>query len=70
VTVVATGFGLAAPSFRVVERTRTAKAVGDDDMGSYNTPAWKRREGRTQWGRGESRGESLEVPAFLRRQMD
>lgn len=70
VTVVATGFGMAAPSFRVVERSRTAKAVGDDDMGNYNSPAWKRREGRTQWGRGDSRGESLEVPAFLRRQMD
>ncbi|MFN8586433.1 MAG: cell division protein FtsZ [Candidatus Eisenbacteria bacterium] len=70
VTVVATGFGV-APGLRVVERpARRAVAVGDDDAASYNIPAWKRREGRPQWGRGESRGDSLEVPAFLRRQMD
>ena len=70
VTVVATGFGLPAKEIRLVERGRAAKAVNDDGAHDYNTPAWKRREGRTQWGRGDSRGESLEVPAFLRRQMD
>ncbi|MBI5170830.1 MAG: cell division protein FtsZ [Candidatus Eisenbacteria bacterium] len=71
VTVVATGFGVAHPQFTVVDRSTRRKAVNDsDDAGSYNIPAWKRREGRTQWGRGDSRGESLEVPAFLRRQMD
>ena len=70
VTVVATGFGLPVKEIRLVERGRAAKAVNDDGAHDYNTPAWKRREGRTQWGRGDSRGESLEVPAFLRRQMD
>jgi len=70
VTVVATGFGVAAPALRVVERPARQAAVGDDDMSRYETPAWRRREGRPQWGRTDSRGESLDVPAFLRRQMD
>ena len=70
VTVVATGFGV-APGLRMVERpVRRAVAGGADDDASYDIPAWKRREGRSQWGRGESRGDSLEVPTFLRRQMD
>ena len=69
VTVVATGFGVAHPQFTVVDRSTRRKAVNDsDDAGSYNIPAWKRQQGRSQWGRNAS--ESLEVPAFLRRQMD
>ncbi len=70
VTVVATGFGVVTPSLRVVERAARQVAVGDDDMSRYETPAWRRREGRPQWGRTGERGESLEVPTFLRRQMD
>jgi cell division protein FtsZ len=71
VTVVATGFGAAArSSLRVVERHPRQQAVGEDDMTRLESPAWKRREARPQWGRTDSRGESLEVPTFLRRQMD
>ncbi len=72
VTVVATGFGQAVPNLRVVDRERSARkaAVNDEDMGNLEVPAWRRREQRPQWGRTDSRGESLEVPTFLRRQMD
>jgi len=69
VTVVATGFGPAAPHLRVVDRPR-AKVANADDEPSYTEPAWKRRESRGQWGRGNGNGASLEVPTFLRRQMD
>jgi len=35
------------------------------------TPAWQRRESKPSWGRsGGSRADSLEVPTFLRRNMD
>ena len=70
VTVVATGFGPALPNLRVVDRAPRQAAVNDDDMRDLETPAWRRREGRAQWGRTDARGESLEVPTFLRRQMD
>jgi len=70
VTVVATGFGPTTPNLRVVERPARQAAVGDDDLSRYETPAWRRRDGRPQWGRTDPRGESLEVPTFLRRQMD
>ena len=78
ITVVATGFGAHGASLRLVERAQraapaaaaaAAAAVGDD-LGAMSTPAWQRREGRPQWGRTGSRGDSLEVPTFLRRQMD
>lgn len=69
VTVVATGFGPAAPHLRVVDRSR-AKVANADDEPSYAEPAWRRRESRGQWGRGNGNGASLEVPTFLRRQMD
>jgi cell division protein FtsZ len=78
ITVVATGFGAHGSNLRLVERMQrqaqpmpqhpaaSAMGAGDDGM---NTPAWQRREGRA-WGRSGSRAESLEVPTFLRRQMD
>jgi cell division protein FtsZ len=70
VTVVATGFGVSSvPQLRVVDRAQRQKAVNGDDAG-YAETAWKRRESRGQWGRGNSQGASLEVPTFLRRQMD
>jgi hypothetical protein len=34
------------------------------------SPSWQRREPRPQWGRTGSRQDSLEVPTFLRRNMD
>jgi cell division protein FtsZ len=70
VTVVATGFGAATLHLRVVERASRQAAVNDDDRSRLESPAWRRREARPQWGRTDSRGDSLEVPTFLRRQMD
>jgi cell division protein FtsZ len=70
VTVVATGFGPAMPNLRVVQHAVRQAAVNDDDMSRLESPAWRRREPRPQWGRTDARGDSLEVPTFLRRQMD
>lgn len=78
ITVVATGFGAHGTNLRLVERMQrqapmpqhaAAMAAGDDDHAGLATPAWQRREGRA-WGRSGSRSESLEVPTFLRRNMD
>jgi len=69
VTVVATGFGPVSPALRAVDRPNRHK-VASDDMGALAAPAWSRRDARPQWGRTDARGESLEVPTFLRRQMD
>uniref|UniRef100_A0A832MK94 Cell division protein FtsZ n=1 Tax=Eiseniibacteriota bacterium TaxID=2212470 RepID=A0A832MK94_UNCEI len=72
ITVVATGFGAAEPRLKLVDRTRAAAAaaagaspVADDE--DLRAPAPWRREERGRWGR---RADSLEVPTFLRRQMD
>ena len=78
ITVVATGFGAHGMNMRRVERAAraipapaaVAAAVGDDDLAGLSTPAWQRREGRASWGRSGSRADSLEVPTFLRKQMD
>jgi len=81
VTVVATGFNRSAiPELRHDARrtagapaaAAAAAADGDESgYGRYQTPAWKRHPARAQWGREtETDGSSLEVPAFLRRQMD
>ena len=70
VTVVATGFGHVPAVIRVTERPARAKVANAEDMSSYDEPAWKRREARANWGRGDSNGSSLEVPTFLRKQMD
>ena len=77
ITVVATGFGAHNANLRLVERAHrgaplaaSAAASAAGDPHGLNTPAWQRREGRPQWGRTGSRGDSLEVPTFLRRQMD
>jgi cell division protein FtsZ len=71
VTVVATGFGVPSSSrLRVVDRPARKAAASEEDMSRLETPAWRRREARPQWGRTDSQGESLEVPTFLRRQMD
>lgn len=78
ITVVATGFGAHGSNLRLVERMQrqapppahaAAAAAGDDDHSGMSAPAWQRREGRV-WGKSGTRAESLEVPTFLRRQMD
>ena len=80
VTVVATGFGrnsipeIRSDARRSAAASAPAAAAAEGDTGGYGryqSPAWKRHPSRAQWGREtETDGSSLEVPAFLRRQMD
>jgi cell division protein FtsZ len=67
ITVIATGFGHDAARARA-ERGRGGEAE------DYQRPQpWKDEVGaggRARWGHGGRNGDSLEVPAFLRRQMD
>jgi cell division protein FtsZ len=83
ITVVATGFGAHGANMRLVERMhrpQPLQVVGGSTQPAEAAPAagandsgrgWPRREARPQWGRsGASRGDSLEVPTFLRRNMD
>jgi cell division protein FtsZ len=71
VTVVATGFGQGLlPNLRVVEKAPRKQVAGDEDYDRYRQPAWARKETRTQWGRTDASGASLDVPTFLRKQMD
>jgi cell division protein FtsZ len=83
ITVVATGFGAHGVGSRLVERmhrpqplavvngtqppAEVAAAAGGD---AGRSSGWPRRESRPQWGRSGSRADSLEVPTFLRRNMD
>jgi cell division protein FtsZ len=66
ITVVATGFGGTEPRLKLVEKARAAAALPGDDEALRQPAPWRREE-RGRWGR---RAESLEVPTFLRRQMD
>jgi cell division protein FtsZ len=74
ITVVATGFGQAESRLRLVpgERERVAYSDEGNDL---RRPAWSRNDpaATSRWNRGE-RGEreagSMEVPTFLRKQMD
>jgi len=78
ITVVATGFGQVESRMRLVDRVRTPvmQTVPADEEGEeLRHPApWKREESRGRnWNNRPAngqRGESLEVPTFLRRQMD
>ena len=67
ITVIATGFGHEAP------RARAEKGRGTEEEGNRHPHPWKEEVGvggRDRWGHGGRNGDSLEVPAFLRRQMD
>ena len=69
ITVIATGFGQAEPRLRVVPQMAANRAE-DDHM--VRPQAWgqgREQNGRKTWDR-TPRTESLDVPAFLRRQMD
>ena len=84
ITVVATGFGAHGANMRLVERMQhrpqplavvggghaaeSGRGAAEVAAAGSTTPAWQRREARPQWGR--SRADSLEVPTFLRRNMD
>jgi cell division protein FtsZ len=68
ITVIATGFG--HEGSRV--RAEKGRAVETDEHRRPRDP-WKEEVGagaRDRWGHGGRNGDSLEVPAFLRRQMD
>jgi len=76
VTVVATGFGQGmAHNIRSIDKAvrkpaAAGTAAADEDYDRYRQPAWARKETRTQWGRTDASGASLDVPTFLRKQMD
>src|SRR5262249_3927311 len=85
ITVVATGFGPHGGNLRLVERMQRPAPLAAVGGGAAGHPgesapgrvaaagasgAWPRRESRPQWGRGSTRADSLEVPTFLRRQID
>src|SRR5437867_8996381 len=80
ITVVATGFGAAEPRLRLIDRTRAqvqaqapqgpqAPHAGEQEADYRRLHPWKRGEdGRgNRWGK---RSESMEVPTFLRKQVD
>jgi cell division protein FtsZ len=74
ITVIATGFGHAEPRLRLVDKTRAAAAQTPAEELVHPQP-WKRDEAgngrRSGWGRNNTpRSDSLEVPTFLRKQMD
>jgi cell division protein FtsZ len=71
ITVIATGFGHVEPRLRLVDKQRGAsepEAAGD----LRHPQPWRRGdEGHpSRWSRTGARGDSLEVPTFLRRQLD
>lgn len=72
ITVIATGFGGAEPRLRLIDQQKHAQAVAQD----LQHPKWKQEEAvpaekSGRWNRqSSSRGESMEVPTFLRKQMD
>jgi hypothetical protein len=72
ITVIATGFGQTEPRLKIVEQRTHAGAAGPNDL--RHPQPWRRGEEEREratprWNRG-TRGESLEVPTFLRKQMD
>ena len=69
ITVVATGFGRKEPKLSLVER-RSAAAAVDGEASDLRIPAWKREAGHRSSRLDGQRADSLDVPTFLRRQMD
>jgi cell division protein FtsZ len=71
ITVVATGFGHTEPRLRAVERAREASAdVAAEDLAHPKPWRGEPVVRPNRWGRGAERGGALEIPTFLRRQMD
>jgi cell division protein FtsZ len=68
ITVIATGFGHIEPRLKLVDRSR---AAAEDDGYRHPQALPKTDNGRPRWGREReaARAGSMEVPAFLRRQM-
>jgi cell division protein FtsZ len=71
ITVIATGFGRVEPRIRPVDKTRVAAGAEESEDLRHPQP-WRRGEDSRagRWSRGGTRGDSLEVPTFLRKQMD
>jgi cell division protein FtsZ len=72
ITVIATGFGQTEPKLKLVDRQLAVAAAAEGQNLRHPQP-WRRGEEEQRagrWNRGGSRGESLEVPTFLRKQMD
>jgi cell division protein FtsZ len=73
ITVIATGFGQTEPRLRLVDRQQAVAAAAADGHDLRHPQPWRRGEEEQRpgrWSRGSGRGESLEVPTFLRKQMD
>jgi cell division protein FtsZ len=74
ITVIATGFGHAEPRLKLLDRERERGRGPEEEREEYRhpQPSWRRQEagnGR-RWTKAPARGESIEVPTFLRKQMD
>src|SRR5262249_32366892 len=70
ITVIATGFGHIEPRLKMHARQTRGAATETED---YRRPQWKGEEVAVsggRWNRNGGNGDSLEVPAFLRKQMD
>ena len=71
ITVIATGFGHAETRLRLVAERGRAAAEAEEEL--RHPAPWKREEmagRRAGWVKSNGRTESLDVPTFLRRQMD
>jgi cell division protein FtsZ len=73
ITVIATGFGQAEPRLRLIP-SQTADATAEAAQEDLRHPqGWRRGEEQrgSRWNRSTgTRGESMDVPTFLRKQMD
>jgi cell division protein FtsZ len=72
ITVIATGFGHAEPRLKLIDKQRAASTPAEAQEEYRHPQPWKREEsnGKRGWGKGGTRSDSLEVPTFLRKQMD
>jgi cell division protein FtsZ len=71
ITVIATGFGQAEPRLRLIGREAAAGGAAQEDL--RHPQGWRRPEEQRggRWNRGNgTRGDSMDVPTFLRKQMD
>jgi cell division protein FtsZ len=78
ITVIATGFGQAEPRLRLIDRAAADAAAGAGAQDLRHPQGWRRAEEQRggRWNRGDgtrgngTRGDSMDVPTFLRKQMD
>ncbi len=72
ITVIATGFGQAEPRLRLIDRAPAEDgAAAEKDL--RHPQGWRQREEQrgSRWSRSNgTRGDSMDVPTFLRKQMD